>query len=342
MSCLVVYKNPNMDTTLVSNLFIDEYMKDANDAQLKVYFYLIRMVNANLPISMSVIAEKFNHTEREVLRSLKYWENKCLLSLDFNDEKDLIGIHFIEMSPVSDIKKQNIAPVVSIVPAIRNTYAKPLYSIEDMQSFKNSKSASELTFLAETYLNQTLTANDIQSLYFFVDTLHLSTDLIDFLLQYCAGLGKKRFSYIEKVAINWAENNITTTKKAQAYVKKYDSTVIAIMKGLGKSGNTPTTPELDYISTWTNTYDFPMPIVLEACNRTVLAVDTNRFKYAHTILTNWHEGKVKTLEDVATFDQSFHAKKVVSSSAASIKNNKFNQFSQRSYDFDALEKEILS
>ena len=49
-----------MDSTVVSNCFIDEYMKDANDAQLKVYLYLLRMLNANQAISVSSIADKFN------------------------------------------------------------------------------------------------------------------------------------------------------------------------------------------------------------------------------------------------------------------------------------------
>ncbi len=38
MGQLTIYKNNYMDSTVISNLFIDEYMKDANDAQLKVYY----------------------------------------------------------------------------------------------------------------------------------------------------------------------------------------------------------------------------------------------------------------------------------------------------------------
>ena len=82
MDHLRIYKDNYTDATAVSNIFIDEYMKDANDAQLKVYLYLIRMMNANLPISISDIADKFNHTEKEVLRALRYWEKNRLLSLD--------------------------------------------------------------------------------------------------------------------------------------------------------------------------------------------------------------------------------------------------------------------
>ena len=76
MARLALYKDNYIDSTVVSNCFIDEYMKDANDAQLKVYLYLIRMLNANQSISVSGIADKFNHTEKDVMRALKYWEKK--------------------------------------------------------------------------------------------------------------------------------------------------------------------------------------------------------------------------------------------------------------------------
>lgn len=358
MSCLTVYKDCNLDTTHVSNIFIDEYMNDANDAELKVYFYLLRMVNANLSTSMSELAEKFNHTERDILRSLSYWEKKNLLSLDYNASKEVVGIHFTEVTSANVKNKQDIAPVVSLLPskdvAVNDSsdhptvspfkkepsFEKPMYSIEDMRNFNETSRATELTFLAETYLGRTLSPNDIQSLYFYVDILHFSTDLIDHLLQYCVDLGKRKFAYIDKVAITWAENNISTWKEAQVFVEKYNSTVLTIMKTLGKSGLVPTAPELDFIRTWTTTYGFSMPLIIEACKRTVLAVDTHRFQYANSILKNWNTHSIYTLEDIASFDKSFHAKKVAKSSSA--KNNQFNQFSQRSYDFEALEKELLN
>ena len=48
-----VYSENDRGSTLISNLFIDQYMKDANDAQLKVYLYLLRMMNAGRPTSIS-------------------------------------------------------------------------------------------------------------------------------------------------------------------------------------------------------------------------------------------------------------------------------------------------
>ena len=84
MSRFTIYKDNYADSTAVSNRFIDDFMADANDAQLKIYLYLIRMMSANLPTSVSEIADKFNHTEKDVVRSLRYWERKGLLNLDFD------------------------------------------------------------------------------------------------------------------------------------------------------------------------------------------------------------------------------------------------------------------
>ena len=37
MARLTIYKDNDVNSTVVSSLFIDEYLKDANDAQPKVY-----------------------------------------------------------------------------------------------------------------------------------------------------------------------------------------------------------------------------------------------------------------------------------------------------------------
>ena len=85
MSCLTIYRDDYSDATIVSNQFIDEYMENANDAQIKVYLYLLRMMHANLPTSISDIADKFNHTEKDVVRALSYWEKKNLVRIEYDE-----------------------------------------------------------------------------------------------------------------------------------------------------------------------------------------------------------------------------------------------------------------
>ena len=51
MPRLTIYKNNHTESTVISNLFIDNYMAEANDAQIKVYLYLLRMMDAGRPTS---------------------------------------------------------------------------------------------------------------------------------------------------------------------------------------------------------------------------------------------------------------------------------------------------
>ena len=364
MARIALYKDNYADSTVVSNLFIDEYMKDANDAQLKVYFYLLRMLNADQAISVSGIADKFNHTEKDVIRALKYWEKQQILDLDFDENKALVGIHLRDLSaqatPASQhnvlltsgpVQAQNTAgnsiisaavaqPVQTAPQETTPVYTKPAYSLDQLREFKEREETSQLLFIAEAYIGKPLAPSEIKTILFFTDVLHFSDDLIDYLLQYCVERGKKDFKYIEKVAVNWAEEGITTPKQAQKFSTRYDRSVYSIMNSLGRS-TSPTAKELEFINRWTRDYGFSTDIILEACERSSLATDKHRFEYAEGILNSWRQANVHHKADIQQMDDSFQKKKTAKP-ASSGSSNRFTQFTQNSYDFAALEKEILS
>ncbi len=350
MARLTIYKDNYVDSTVVSNRFIDEYMKDANDAQLKIYLYLIRMLNANQATSVSDIADKFNHTEKDVIRALKYWEKNKLLNLDYDGERNLVGIHLCDLdTPATSVSSCNVAlstapAAQSLLPltgqaASETAFSKPVFSPDQLREFKNRETTAQLIFIAESYIGRPLTPSEVKSILFFTDVLDFSEDLIDYLIQYCVDRGKKDFKYIEKVAVSWAEEGITTPKQAEKYSTKYDKNVYAIMNELGKSGS-PTTKELEYITRWTKEYGFTTDIIFEACERTVLATDKHRFEYAEGILSSWKRENVHHKADIRKIDDLYQQKRKASSRPVSA--NKFNQFTQNNYDFDALEKELLS
>lgn len=86
------------DATVLSNVFIDEYVKDANDAQLKVYLFLVRKMQAGEPVSISDMADRYNHTEKDILRALCYWEKRGVLALTLSPEKTLTQIQLLPLS----------------------------------------------------------------------------------------------------------------------------------------------------------------------------------------------------------------------------------------------------
>lgn len=350
MSHLTIYQDNYTDATVISNRFIDEYMKAANDAQLKVYLHLIRKMSARLSTSVSEIADTFNYTEKDVLRALKYWEKNNLLTLEYDEAKNLTGIHLQDLNapiPAPAVISENspscVVPISSKLSAIEreqteeNPYERPSYTLDQLKAFKADEAASRLLFITEQYLKKTLSPSDMKTILFLSDKLGFSEDLIDYLIQYCVDRGKKDLRYIEKVAVNWAQEGITTPKQAARYASKYDKTVYDIMKALGKT-SVPTQTEVAYITRWTKEYAFTKDIIFAACERTVLATDRHRFAYADSILTNWHKAGVHHKNDIQALENSFQKNKP----AKAASNNKFNQFMQNTYDFDALEKELLS
>lgn len=346
MGFLTIYQDNYTDSTVISNRFIDEYMQAANDAQLKIYLYLIRMMSARLNTSISDIADTFNYTEKDVMRALKYWEKNRLLTLDYDEHKNVIGIHLLDfgtpaappvtpqIAPVPSVSVPSVTPLASVVPIA----SKPNYTLDELKAFKSDESSARLLFVAEQYLKKTLSANDVRTILFISDKLGFSEDLIDYLIQYCVERGKKDMRYIEKVALSWADQGITTPKQAAKLAGKYDKSVYDIMKALGRNG-TPTDTEVSYINRWKKEYGFDTDVIMTACERTVLATDNHRFEYADSILSSWYKAGVHHKSDIQSLDENYRRGKTT---ARTVTSNKFNQFKQNDYDFDALEQEILS
>ena len=367
------YRNTHKEQTSVSNYFIDEFMADANDAQLKIYLFLIRMMSANLPTSVTDIADKFNYTEKDVLRALMYWESRQLLALEYDAAHNLSGIQVLSLDNPYEFQQTapRITPVLSFIrPASMQTgfrtlstntsaapisapvqqevqaeIQKPEYTMDDLKNFKNNEEVQQLLFVTEQYIGKQLTRTDMETILFLYDGLEFSADLIDYLVQHCVERGKKDFRYMEKVALAWADQGITTPKQAQLANKSYDKNVYTIMKSLGKNSN-PAPKEMEYINKWTKDYGFMLDIIQEACDKTVMTTDSHRFAYADGILSKWYQAGVRKKEDIAHADVAFQRsnppKTTAQQRTTSAGANKFNRFAQNTYDFEQLEQNILS
>ena len=360
MSSLTIYQDDCFKTTAVSNYFIDEYMLSANATQIKVYLYLLRTMGEGLPISLCSIADFFDYPEKDILRVLRYWEKQELLSMEYDEHNQLSGIKLhpfpvdtpktsksgkepkqSKVLPSEEVTNDTVdATVVNIETPKTPVFEKTTCSLDDLKEFKEKDSTTELLFIVESYLRRTLTATDLQTIYFFIETLNMSVDLVDYLFQYCIERGKTDFHYIEKVAISWAENGVKTPDQAKDFSYKYAKIVYTVMKALGKA-TMPTDEEASYVHTWSKDMGFTDDIILEACRRSVTGTDKNRLQYADTILKNWRNSRVLTLKDVEKLDEEFKKHKTsTGAQQSSPKKGTFYNFEQRDYDFEALEKKL--
>lgn len=362
MAGITLHSENNETVTCVPNVFIDELMADADGEYVKIYLYLLRCMSApEESFSISGMADKFEHTEKDIKRALAYWEKAQVLRLEYDEHHKLTGICLSDTSRLSDTSAS--APVTSgshdtvakrsgdTVSASVTDQTPPAespkkdYSADEMRAFQEDKSVQELLFITETYLGHTLNATDINTILYWHDSLGFSVELMEYLIEYCVGGGHKSLRYMEKVALSWHESGILSVTQAKEANEHYSKTNSAIMKAFGITGRSLVESELNFIKKWTNTYGFSLELVTEACKRTMQAIHQPSFEYTDSILNNWRKKNVSSLKEIAALDEAFLNKKpktAVRNQKETASTNKFNNFSQRSYDFDQLEKQALN
>jgi DnaD/phage-associated family protein len=235
-----------------------------------------------------------------------------------------------------------IAPSTPVIPQAR------IYSADELAVLSAQSDVKEILRITEMYTGKPLKSSDIQTLMFWYDELHMSADLIEYLVEYCISKNHSSFHYMNKVAINWAEAGITSVSQAKGENELRSENTRAIMKAFGISGRNLTDGELDYVKRWENEYHFTLPIIQEAQKRTILTIQKPSFDYADSILSRWHKAGVATLDDITKLDQAFDATKRQKSAptrntttASNNRSNRFRNFDERDYDYDALEAKLL-
>ena len=200
-----------------------------------------------------------------------------------------------------------------------------------------------------------LSVTEIDTITYFYETLNMSADLIEYLIEYCVENNHKSIHYIKKVALSWHEQNITTVAQAKANSVQYNKNCYLVLNAFGIKGRAPAASEIEFIKRWNEEYCFSSDIILEACNRTMNAIHKPDFNYTESILKRWSDKGVHSLKDISALDAAHlkareeqEKKKAAGSvqrkttaNKAAKSGNKFNNFDSRSYDMDDLERRLL-
>jgi len=343
MNSFVLRGNGETEHTLVSNIFLDEYMPNANGEYVKVYLFLLRCLKSHTQeLSIPLIADHFEHTENDVCRALKYWEKMNLLKLEYDDSKQLSGICLTNEA----LPKQKER--TSAVSGSSNSVCTPIpFTSEKKSSAKPLKQeeARQLLYICEQYLGKTLSSSEASRILDFHDTLGFSADLIEYLIEYCVSKRHKSLRYIESVAAAWHQEGYTTVAQAKQQTNIYNKAYFSILKAFGISNRNPVDAEITYINKWMKEYGFSTELITEACSRTMAAIHQPSFEYADKILVSWQKNNVKTPADLSGLDEKHRSSKTKPEPAALKQTgapNRFRNFPERDYNFAELEKQLIN
>ncbi len=323
--------------TMVPNSFMDQQMPRANGEFVKIYLELLRLAESGeTEIALSTIADRLFCTEADVRRGLSYWEKEKLIRLEKRGG-EITGMTLLSGG------EWEAKPARQATGSASSEEAEDRISTERALELREKEDIRELLFIAEQYLEKPLTPTEMQKILYLYDEYHFTTDLIDYLIEYCVLKNHKSIYYIMKVGRNWHDEGINTVRAARASVNRYNKDYYEILKAFGISNRNPLDAEIDYMKRWIETYGFSLSLIEEACKRTVMNTGKPSFQYADGILKTWAQKKITSLKDVEREDRE-HAKRAQSASdkKAPAKKNAFGNFSQRQYDYDELEKQYLN
>ena len=383
--------------TTVSDIFIDQYMPKANGEFVKVYLYLLRATGSGAGIAtISEIADHFSNTEADIIRALNYWASEGILQVQTGADGQITGINLCSLavsgmqaaqsniqSAVADnaaqnnlqnsvvnnaaqnISTVNIRMQDSVVEKLKSqtpdkaASSQKEYTLDEIKEFRKNPDISELFFIIETYLKHTLSSTDTNMVLYWLDELHFSTDLVEYLVEYCITKGHSSLRYMNKVALGWADAGIKTVDQAKDDAAAHSQIYYSVMKALGITGRNLVDSEVSLINKWVGEYGFDIELVKAACSKTISAIQKPSFEYTDSILANWKKKDVHTLKDVEVLDANFAKANKASATGSSqgtnaangsskpksnnsSSKNKFNNFNQRNNDYDKLEKLFLN
>ncbi len=344
-----LYTDSPEGMTVVPNAFIDRFMPHANGEFVKVYLYLLRCADTGQELSLASIADVFDHTEKDVRRALAYWEKQKLLRLKLSPKDEITSATFLTPPAEEPAGAAAEADDARRADGARRTAAAR--KADDTSGVSNTLSRTQirersgqedirqLFFIAEQYFGRPLTTSEQSDLIYYYDELHFSTDLIDYLLDYCITKGSKSRQYIRAVALGWAQAGITTVQEAQKDTNLYNKNYYTVLNAFGIKSRGPAAPEQEIMSRWFNERGFPIELVLEACNRTIRQTHKPSFEYADSILEHWRENHVVSLADVEQLDAQ--RKQEHGQEQKKKTGRRTDDFPQRTYDFTQFEKKLL-
>lgn len=317
----------------VPSVLVDEHIKLAGGAQLKVLLWLLR--HAGTPVQVESIGKALNMQPLDVKDAVNYWVETGLLALSGDT-----------LSPVGSVPQEPQKPEETEEPAAQQPL-EPSEPQEVAQTARVSISpprpsgvflaqriqeSEEIAFLmqeAQRILGRTISPALSGILLSAVDDYGIPAGVVAMVLTYVKNLGKTNSSYIEAILRGWAQDGITTHEKAEEKLKLLSEIGQAwrdIEQTFGIEHRIPSAREEEFAQRWMLEWKFTVPMLREAYDRCVDSIGKLELKYIDRILERWHK------DGITTPQQAFWEK------SEKEAQRRAEADAKRTYDIQAYEK----
>ena len=267
---------------------VDDHIKMAGSAQLKVLLWMLREGKGIFDPARCSAA--IGLSPADCSDALQYWFATGIFlpaGMPLPEKAPGLSSPAVPASRPAD-KPPAAARPKPVKPSMKEVIAR-------------QKESGEFAYLLETAsarLGRPVSQGDMETLLYLYDTAGLPVEVILMVIEYAVAEGKYHMRYIEKVALDWADREITTIAAAEQYLcslerrKQAWGTVSALL-GITQS---PTVAQSDAAERWVYDWQVNEGLLRLAYERCREATGKFNSSYMDKILEHWRMDGVDTVE----------------------------------------------
>ncbi len=250
----------------------------------------------NEEFTVSRAAEALEITEDEVLAAIKFWETTGVVSATITSFKE----------KNKKRKETELSDTIQI-PNEKKRRGKlsprlPAYTSAETAAFLESRDGVALLIdSCEQIIGKIFTAAEVGIIVGMMDHLSLSSEYILLLFAHAAKIGKKNVRYIERLAVELSDRDVTEYNALTEELSSREKTESAVsfvrrLYGLGERALTE--KEKGMIKKWCSDWGYGDDVIGRAYEITVDNTGEAPLSYTNAVLERWHESGLKSLSDI--------------------------------------------
>ncbi len=285
----------------VPSSIVDEHIKLAGAASLKVLLYVLR--HSGEEVDVQPMAENLSLSEEDTADALGYWITCGVLARRGNNLTAGEAANS-ESVPVAEREM----PKAESVPAVKKQKKEKIsYNFDECADIMTKDSSiAEMLLAVESMLAKQLTHREVSLYVTLTHWYGFDPKLVPMLLHYCRASGTLSASYIEATGLGWIEEGIDTIEKAEEKVSRKTGSRRAwkIVSGVLEIDRAkPSVKEEAFSNAWINDWKMPPELINEAYERCVNKKGKLSFSYMNGIMERWHAEGVNTLQKLREHEE---------------------------------------
>ena len=268
----------------------------ANDVQLRVLLAIFSQPQQEL--SARVLAEQLHLSAEQAEDALLFWAGEGILNQ--------AGADAVPVRCDEDAVSMQAQEKSRTLPKVTDSLTGKPTREEAVRRGLQDEDVRLLLSEMQVKLSRTLSQQEMITVVWLHDTLGLPTPVILMLTEYAVSEGHTGIRWLEKTAIDWAQQEIDTVAKAEETLHKAamsKKSWYLVRTSFGIEDRRASKKELEYSRVWVQEWGFGRSMLTLAYDACIDHAGKLSMPYINRVLGAWHNAGIQTPAQVKEAEQ---------------------------------------